>query len=321
MSGGVCYHSLVHDILISGSLAYDRIMDFPGLFRDNFLADKLHNISVSFEVDAFSEQCGGTAGNIAYSLSLLGEHPVILGTAGKDFDSYEAHLKKHGVDTGSIHRDADDLTSSAYIVTDKNDNQIAAFHLGAAKRAYGPLDLTSCKIGIVAPGNLEDMLALPRAYKGARIPYLLDPGQQTARLSGEALREMVDGAHVLFGNDYEISLIRQKTGWDEKEIAGRVGVLVMTIGREGTKIEEKGKTTLVRGVMMDNVIDPTGAGDAHRAGFAKGLYLGWTFEQSTKLANTVASFAIEHYGTQKHQFTIEELQARYAKTYEEALVL
>lgn len=171
-------------IVISGSLAYDRIMDFPGYFSNHFIPEKLHSLSVSFEIDKFAENFGGTAGNIAYNLALLGESPAILSTVGKDFGEYDAYLKEKGIDTGSIHVNDADTTASAYIMTDQADNQITAFYPGASRTPYGEVPVKDAAIAIIAAGNIVDMESLARAYQARGIKYVLDPGQQTTALSG-----------------------------------------------------------------------------------------------------------------------------------------
>lgn len=304
-------------ILISGSLAYDRIMDFPGHFRDHFLAHKLHTINVSFAVDGVEENFGGTAGNIAYNLMLLGHDAYIVSTAGSDFGSYRNYLSTLGIATEQIHVDARELTSSAYIITDKADNQIAAFSFGAGKTAYGQLPEVDASCAIIGAGNLDDMRALPPHYKARGIPYFYDPAQEIPILSAYDLQSGIEGSAGLFGNDYEIDLIMQKTGWNEKELCARTPLVVATLGKSGSRIMSKNGTERVKVVKVTNIIDPTGAGDAFRAGFIAGHLLEQPHRVCAQLGSVVAAYAVERHGTQNHQFTLPELRQRYQETYGE----
>ena len=200
-------------ILISGSLAYDHIMDFPGFFRDHFMPDKLHNINVSFNIDSHTENFGGTGGNIAYSLALLGEKPLVAGSVGDDFERYRLHLETVGVDTSLIRIEPKLQTSFAYILTDKGDNQIAAFHPGAGGEAYASdLHLTKDTIAIIAPGSIKDMQSFPAKFREAGVRFMFDPGQAMPALSGDDLRNGITGAEVVFANDYEFPRIAFTTG-------------------------------------------------------------------------------------------------------------
>lgn len=305
-------------VLVSGSLAYDRIMDFPGHFRDHFLAHKLHTINVSFAVDGVEENFGGTAGNIAYNLMLLGHEPRILSTAGSDFSAYRKYLEEQNIATGSVHVDSSELTSSAYIITDKADNQIAAFSFGAGKVAYGPFpEAEDAACAIVGAGNPDDMRALPAHYREKGIPYFYDPAQEIPILSADDLRRGVEGAAGLFGNDYEIDLIIQKTGWKEKELCERTSLVVVTLGESGSRLMHKGSTEHVKAVHVSRAVDPTGAGDAFRAGFIAGYIAEESPRVCAQIGSAVAAYAVEQQGTQNHRFTLEELRERYEETYGE----
>ena len=309
-------------ILVSGSIAYDRIMDFPGHFRDHFLPHKLHAINVSFSVDGVEENFGGTAGNIAYNLALLGLTPSIISTAGSDFAAYREYLKKLGIVGDTVHIDSSELTSSAFIITDKADNQIAAFSMGAGARAYLPFPETEgCAHAIVAAGCVQDMRALPAHYRTQRLAYFYDPAQQIPVLSADDLRNGIEGAAGLFGNDYEIELIAQKTEWSEKELCARVPLVIVTLGAGGTRIMTKGSTERIKGVHVSDVVDPTGAGDAYRAGFIAGRLAEETPRVCAQIGSTVAAYAVENYGTQNHRFTMPELAKRYEKAYGEKFPL
>ena len=309
-------------ILISGSLAYDHIMDFPGYFRDHFMPDKLHNINVSFNIEGHSEQFGGTAGNIAYTLALLGEKPTIVASVGDDFAKYQTHLDGVGVDTSRIRVEPNLETAFAYILTDKGDNQIAAFHPGASKEAYADeLPLEKGAIAIIAPGCVSDMQTFPQKFRDASVRFMFDPGQQIPVLSGDDLKNGMTGAEVVFCNDYEHSLIEFKTGWKPEDILKVAGALIITLGEAGSRIlTTSGETHVIAMPVKENK-DPTGAGDGYRAGFIKGLLANMTTMQCAQLASACATYVVENLGTQGHSFTMLELKKRYEITYGEPLKL
>ncbi|MFZ2887145.1 MAG: carbohydrate kinase family protein [Minisyncoccia bacterium] len=305
-------------ILISGSLAYDHIMDFPDLFRNHFMPEKLHNINVSFVVPDHKEHFGGCSTNIAYSLALLGESPSIIATAGKDFERYETYLKSLNIDTTTIHREPSLDTSFAYMMTDRGDNQIAAFHPGAGGKGYGDqLPFDGAKLAIVAPGCLEDMHAFPELYRARKIPFFFDPGQMIPALSESDMQNGINGAEVVFGNDYELAMITQKTGWQEGDILQHAKTLIITLGAEGSRVITPNNEIRVKAVPSEKVLDPTGAGDAFRAGYAKGFLGGLPPETCAKLGSVAAVFAVEVVGTQEHKYTIEEFKKRYQDAYNE----
>ncbi len=303
-------------IIVSGSIAYDRIMDFAGLFAEHFMPEKLHSINLSFQVETLSVQFGGTAGNIAYNLALLGEKPEIIATAGNDFASYRAHLLLSGIDSKSVRIVEDESTAAAFILTDKADNQIAAFHQGAAGTAYDtPVSLEGRALAIIAPGCVPDMQSLPAYYRKSGFRYLYDPAQQIPALSADMLRDGMTGAYVLFGSDYEFELIKQKTGWTQDEILTKVPTVVVTYGAKGSDIITAAGTAHVDACPAQAVVDPTGAGDAYRAGDIKGMIMGFPAESCARLASVVAAYVVETYGTQTHHFTLENVKDRYKKTY------
>ena len=307
-------------IIVSGSLAYDRIMDYRGLFADSFVADKLHSINLSFTVEKMSVEFGGTAGNIAYNLALLGETPEVIATAGADFGSYRSHLLLSGVDPKSVKMLEGELTASAVVFTDSADNQISAFHPGARKFPYDtPVETEGRAIAIIAPGNVEDMTALPEYYRKKGLRYCYDPGQQISALTPEQLKDGVSGAHTLFASDYELGLIAQKTGWAAGSILEHVTNLVVTYGAKGSQVVTKEGEWKAEAAPVKNAEDPTGAGDAYRAGFIKGMMLALPLESCAKLGGVVAAYAVETYGTQTHRFTISEIAERYKKSYGEKL--
>ena len=305
-------------ILISGSVAYDRIMDFDGFFRDHFLPEKLHTINVSFSVAAPAQEFGGTAGNIAYTLALLEERASIIATVGSDFSEYRKHLDATGIDASLIAVRHDLPTASAYIMTDRGDNQIAAFSAGAGALAYGnDLPQEVAALGIVAPSCVSDMLMLPDYFRRMKVPHFYDPGQQITVLDGDQLKSGINGATTVFANDYELSLIGNKTGWGEKEIAERVEALIVTYGAEGSRIITRAGETRIPAVTATHVADPTGAGDGYRAGFAKGFLAQLPFEVCAKLGSCAAAYVVERRGTQNHGFTKDEFRKRFQGAYGE----
>ena len=314
--GNVVESSDMSKVIVSGSIAYDRIMDFAGLFAEHFMPEKLHSINLSFQVETLSVQFGGTAGNIAYNLALLGEQPEIIATAGNDFGSYRSHLLTSGVDSKSIRILDKESTSTAFILTDKADNQIAAFHQGAGGTAYDtPVETEGRALAIIAPGCVPDMQSLPAFYRKSAFRYLYDPAQQIPALSQEMLRDGISGAYVLFGSDYEFELIKQKTGWTQEEIVSKVPTIVVTFGAKGSDIITAAGTTHVDACPAQALMDPTGAGDAYRAGYIKGMLMGFPAEPCARLASVVAAYVVETYGTQTHHFTMENVKDRYKKTY------
>src|SRR3989339_658960 len=227
-------------ILVTGSVAYDRIMNFPGYFKDQILPDKIHILNVSFFVQALKESFGGTAGNIAYSLALLGTHPTVYAKVGaKDFATFHNWMKKNRIDTSALRIIKNEQTASAYIITDKSDNQIAGFFPGASLTPNQLPSLALLKktaIAIVSPQNPADMVAFPRTFRKNSTRYIFDPGQQTASLSGSQLRDAIMGSEVLIGNDYEIALITKKTGWDTKKLLKKSKTVITTLGEKGSII-------------------------------------------------------------------------------------
>ncbi len=308
-------------ILVAGSIAYDRIMDYAGNFTDSFMADKLHTLSVSFQVETIKENFGGCAGNIAYNLKLLGEEPEIIATAGSDFGRYEEYLKKLGISSDSIHINASDFTAVAHIMTDRANNQIAAFAMAACATPYGSLPETSFAAAILGPGCVADTIAAAVHAKAKGIKYYFDPGQAMPAFEAGNLKEIISGAAGLFCNDYELSLITEKTGWNESVLLGATPLLVVTLGAKGSRSMTKDGVIEVPAAAIEKLVDPTGAGDAHRAGFVKGILAGLSLKECGQLASVVAAYAVEQQGTQNHRFIMPELKARYAAAYGEPLNL
>ena len=305
-------------IFVSGSLAYDRIMDFPGRFVDHILPEKIHILNVCFMVNGLTERFGGTAGNIAYNLALLEEKPVILATGGRDFGPYRDWLAGLDLPLTGIRMIDEEFTAGAYITTDLADNQITGFNPGAMKHqseyrfdGANPKD----SLAIIAPGNLPDMLAYSRHYKEMGLPYIFDPGQSIPAWGAEELREMATGALAIIVNDYEMEMFHQKTGLGEGELQNLAQALIITKGEEGSELIVPEGREVIPPAKPLRVQDPTGAGDAYRAGLIKGLTLNLPWATAALLGSTLASFAVEQAGTQDHRFTLSDFQHRYQENF------
>lgn len=311
--------------LITGSLAFDYIMDFPQTFEENILPEKLKTLSVSFLVQNYSQNFGGVAGNIAYNMALLKQKSIILASAGKkDFLSYNRHLEKAGAQTDFINQVNNEFTANMFMITDKNNCQIAGFYPGAMSQDPN-LNIKNIneKINllVVAPTMPKAMDNFVGQAKKLGIPYLYDPAQQIPRISDEELKSGVIGAEILIGNDYELALIIKKTDLTKNEILKKVKVLITTLGDKGSLIEtakEKINTGIVK---VNKVIDPTGAGDAYIAGFLAGHINNLPLKTCGQMGATLSSFAIEKYGTQNHKFTIDQFKNRYKQAFKEDIDL
>jgi len=305
-------------IFVSGSLAYDRIMDFPGRFVDHILPEKIHILNVCFMVNGLRERFGGTAGNIAYNLALLGEKPVILATAGKDFGPYREWLTKLGLPLDGIKEILEEFTAGAYITTDLADNQITGFNPGAMKhRSEYRFDRVdpAAALAIVAPASMEDMLTYTRAFKARGVPYIFDPGQSIPAWGSAPLREMTEGALALIVNDYELEMYQQKTGMVLEDILGLTPTLISTQGDRGSCWRTLDCREDFPAVPPRRVSDPTGAGDAYRAGLLKGLAIRLSWPEAIRLGAVLASFCVEEQGTQEHRVEVQQFRKRYQQNF------
>jgi len=309
------------NIYISGSMAYDRIMDFPGFFSDHILPDKIHILNVCFTVNGLQEKYGGTAGNIAYSLRLLGEKPTIVATIGKDHANYFQWLEINNIGTEGIKIIQEEFTAGAYITTDKADNQITGFNPGAMKHKseYSFPAGDNKAIGLIAPGNLGDMMEYAKYYKTNGIDCICDPGQSLTAWNGKDLTEWIGGSSMLISNDYELELISKMTGKAKKELLGLTKTIITTLGEKGSLISTANGDIAVLPAKAGEVADPTGAGDAYRAGLLKGLVTGKDIETAAKIGAVAATYAIEKYGTQEHHFTLDAFRQRYKASFGEEL--
>lgn len=309
-------------VLVAGSLAFDQIMTFPGYFKDHILPDKIHMINLSFLLDDFRKQRGGCSGNIAYTMALLGERPTVVATAGKDFDDYRRGLADDGVDVSGIVEHDDLVTASCFITTDKADNQITGFYVGAMARAR-ELSLAErsravggAAMAVIAPDDPEAMSRHCREAKEAGVPLIFDPSWQVTAMDGDTLREAADGAWVVILNDYEHSVFQEKTELGPAELAELAEIWVVTHGEEGSEIHlASGESRKVPAAKVTEVVDPTGAGDAFRGGFVTGLLRGLELEECGRIGGVAACYAIEKHGTQAHRYTREEFWRRYEEAY------
>ena len=297
------------DILVSGSLAYDRIMEYHGKFADHLVADKLDEVNISFTVAGLTENLGGTAGNIAYALSLLGEKPTILGTVGQDYHRYFEWLEQCGISAAAIRVIPDVFTASAFITTDETNNQITAFNPGAmmfpSKGDFSSLD-PGQSIAIIAPGNLQDMSEYAEHYLEMGIFSIFDPGQSLPAWNGADLAEAIGCCNMLVSNDYELALIAQSTGLTTHDLLEKVDTVITTKGEDGCEIVTRTGSVTVPPVPTGNVVDPTGAGDAFRGGLIKGLIDGESMQRCVEMGTVCAHYAIQKLGTQRYAFTVDE---------------
>ena len=310
------------NIAISGSLAYDFIMDFPDEFKNHIMPDSLHILNVCFMIDKLNKSWGGTAGNIAYTMKLLEQEPLMLSALGKDASEYMAHFEKNNLSTKYIIKDKDQFTSSAHITTDKADNQLTAFYNGPLERSLEQniKDIEEkVNLVIVSPTQKEVMIKHLKEAHELGLETVFDPGQQITAFSEIELKKMIGQADFLTGNDYEIKLISKKTGWSLEEILKYVKVLVITLGSRGSIIRAGDETVEVGICSPQSVDDPTGAGDAYRAGFFSGYVSGYDFKKCGQMGSVASSYAIENYGTQAHGFTKTDFEERYKKAFNEEI--
>ncbi|MEL7447637.1 MAG: carbohydrate kinase family protein [Pseudomonadota bacterium] len=304
--------------LICGSLAYDTIMVFDGRFREYILPDKIHMLNVSFLVPGMRREFGGVAGNIAYNMKLLGEEGLPMGVVGHDFADYRKWLDKWGVDRRYVRELISDFTAQAYITTDLDDNQITAFHPGAMNHSHVnhvPGD-AGIKVGIVAPDGRDGMMGHAAEFAEHGIPFVFDPGQGLPMFNGEELLAFVEQATWVAVNDYESQMLQERTGLSMEQIQERVEALVVTRGGEGSYVYTEGKRIDIPAAKPASLEDPTGCGDAFRAGLLFGLLRGLDWELTGRIASLMGAIKIEKHGTQNHRFTRDEFAARFKENFD-----
>jgi adenosine kinase len=303
--------------LICGSLAFDTIMVFGDRFANHILPDKIHILNVSFLVPQMRREFGGCAGNIAYNLKLLGDSGVPMATVGRDFAPYREWLTQSGVPTDHVRVIEDELTAQAFITTDLDDNQITAFHPGAMQHAHANRvsEARDIAVGIVAPDGRQGMLEHAAQFAAAGIPFIFDPGQGLPMFAGAELKRFIEQARWVTLNDYEWQLVQQKTGWDVAEVTAHVEALIVTRGAAGSTIHSPGGTLEIAAAPARAVVDPTGCGDAYRAGLLHGLLHGLDWRSSGHIASLMGAIKIESRGTQNHRFTRAEFAQRLAAAF------
>ncbi len=308
-------------VLISGSVAYDTIMVFEGHFKDHILPDRVHMLNVAFLAPKLKREYGGCAANIAYNLRGLGGSPVVLATIGRDGDDYLARLGALGIDVSQVRRLEEHYTAQAFITTDLSDNQIIAFHPGAMSDAHVVSAAAaqragdSAAFGIVAPNGRDAMIQHAREFAEAGVRWLFDPGQGLPMFDGAALRAFVSSATAVAVNDYEASLLVERTGWSEAEISRRVEALLVTRGAEGSRVYQNGRMTEVAPVAIARAVDPTGCGDAYRGGLLYALAAGADWVDAARLGSVMGAIKIEHQGAQNHRVDRDEVARRYREAY------
>ncbi|MBB5018162.1 adenosine kinase [Chitinivorax tropicus] len=307
--------------LICGSMAFDTIMVFQDRFRHHILPEKVHMLSVSFLVPEMRREFGGTAGNIAYNLKLLGGEPLIMATVGDDFAPYQIRLETLGIPQTHVHRIHGSFTAQAFITTDLDDNQITAFHPGAMAESHlnHVADAKAVDIGIIAPDGRQGMIQHAQEFKDAGIPFIFDPGQGLPLFNGEELLSFIELADYMAVNDYEAQLLQERTGLTLSELATRVKALVVTRGADGSDIYTEDRVVKIPSVPATAVVDPTGCGDAYRAGLIYGIEHEWSWEKTGRLASLLGSLKIACRGPQNHTFDRDSLATAYQAAFNEAL--
>jgi len=310
------------NVVVTGSIATDHLMTFPGRFSDSLVADKLDRVSLSFLVDALEVRRGGVAANIAFGMGVLGLQPVLVGAVGPDFADYGSWLERHGVDIDSIHVSEVHQTARFVCTTDEDANQIASFYSGAMSEArdiellpvhdrLGGIDLV-----VIGPNDPEGMLRHTDECRQRGYAFAADPSQQLARMDGPEIRRLIDGATYLFTNEYEAALTEQKTGWSAEEIADRVHCRITTLGDQGARVERNGQPVIEVGCPQEDAVsDPTGVGDAFRAGFLAGLAFGLSDERCAQLGSMLATYVIETVGTQEYRLDPAHVRGRLEDAY------
>ena len=308
-------------IVISGSIAFDYLMSFPGRFKEHILPDQLDHLSVSFLVDTMVKRRGGVAPNIAYTLALLGARPVVMGTAGSDFGEYRAWLHEQGVDTSAVLEIPDLFTASFFVNTDLDNNQIASFYTGAMARSHqltlrehagGTADLV-----VVSPDDPQAMVNRPAECHELNIPYVYDPSQQIVRLDAKELAAGIQNCFLLIVNEYEADMIGEKTGWSQDQLRTQAGKLIITQGEKGSLLCIDGEEHQIPIVPPQRIADPTGVGDAFRGGLLRGYSLNLPWEVAGRMGSLAAAYVLEQLGPQSHNYTRAEFVTRYRQHFDD----
>lgn len=308
-------------IIVAGSIAFDHIMDFPGYFRDQIIPDRIDELNISFLVKSLRKVRGGTAPNIAYSMALTGQMPEILGTVGSDFEGYRQWLEQNGVGTELVRVKNDDFTASCFINTDLANNQITGFYPGAM--AYDPdismhdVSMEDVSMVVIAPTEPAAMSRWCDELQKIGVPYLYDSGMQIPRLEPQELTRGIMGAEIVIFNEYEYEMMNRKTGLTVSDILDRAGIVVVTLGEKGSELWSRNDHVRVPAARPQIVVDPTGAGDAYRAGLLKGYFEGADLKRMGRYASVTSVYAVEHKGATEHKYTIDEFMKRYRENFGE----
>lgn len=304
--------------LICGSLAYDTIMVFEDRFRNHILPDKVHMLNVSFLVPAMRREFGGCAGNIAYNLKLLGGSPIPMATVGRDFAPYREHFDTLDIPLTHVRELDDHFTAQAFITTDLDDNQITAFHPGAMMESHRNhvRDVPDVRIGIVAPDGKAAMIQHAQQFAERKIPFIFDPGQAMPLFNGQEFRQLIDMSDYVTVNDYESELLQESTGWTVQDIANRVDAYIVTRGPKGSRIHTRDEVIDIPAAVPRNLADPTGCGDAYRAGLLYGLLNDFDLPTVGRIASLMGALKIEHSGTQNQRFSLDEFRDHFTAQFE-----
>jgi adenosine kinase len=307
--------------LICGSMAYDTVMVFEGRFKDHILPDRIHMLNVSFLAPSMRRNFGGCAGNIAYNLKLLGGSGQIMATVGHDFAPYALWLQKCGVSTAHVRTIDSEFTAQAYITTDLDANQITAFHPGAMNHSHQNRvsDVRGATLGLISPDGRQGMLDHAAQFATGGVPFIFDPGQGLPMFNGEELRAFIGQASYVAVNDYEASLLSERTGWSAEDMAARVEALIVTRGAQGSWIYTGGQKLDIPVAPAARLADPTGCGDAYRAGLLYGLQKGLDWPTTGRIASLAGSIKMEHHGTQQHHYTMADFAARFKAAFGQEL--
>jgi adenosine kinase len=300
-------------------MAFDYIMSFPGKFAEHVLPDQIEKLSISFLVDSMRRERGGTAGNIVYNLALLDQPSLLMATVGQDAPEYIAGLEVRGVDVSGVLQLANEFTASFFVSTDQTNNQIALFYTGAMAKAgrisFADQDYASIKLAIISPNDPWAMIKYAQECHDLRIPYIYDPSQQIPRLASEDLIKGIEGAKVLIVNDYEFEMIKKKTGLSDRVIKEKVETVIVTLGEKGSLIYTDNRTIHIPPAHPTRIAEPTGAGDAYRAGIITGMMRGYPWEVTGRISSITAVYVLEQHGTQRHTYTRRQIANRYRELY------
>lgn len=306
-------------VAVTGSMAFDYIMSFPDSFANHILPDQIERLSVSFLVDSMRRERGGTAGNIAYNLALLDQPALLMATVGQDAPEYIAGLGARGVDTSGVLQLPNEFTASFFVSTDQTNNQIALFYTGAMAKAgqisFVEQDYQAIKLAIISPNDPWAMVKYAQECHDLRIPYIYDPSQQIPRLAADDLIKGIDGANILMVNDYEFEMIKNKTGLSTEDIQARVETIIITLGEKGSLIYTDGQELDIPPGKPTRIAEPTGAGDAFRAGIIAGLMRGYSWEVTGRLGSITAVYVLEQHGTQRHTYNRRQIANRYREVF------